>query len=79
MTFVKGDFNYDGNVDFNDLAMLAQRYNTTLSPPPAPAPALSPTASKSPGTARLFNSVVPVRAPAPTTRAAQKAAEMRVI
>jgi hypothetical protein len=25
--------NYDGNVDFNDLVILAQRYNTTLATP----------------------------------------------
>jgi hypothetical protein len=43
-TFGQGDFNYDGKVDFNDLVILAQRYNTSLpsattqslTPPPAP-------------------------------------------
>jgi len=39
-----GDFNGDGNVDFNDLAMLAQRYNTTLT---APAESARPTSAAS--------------------------------
>jgi hypothetical protein len=47
MTFDKGHFDYDGNVDFNDLAILAQRYNTSL-PSSEPAPA------------RLFNSTSPI-------------------
>ena len=34
-TFVKGDFNYDGKVDFQDLVAMAQNYGTAL---PSPAP-----------------------------------------
>jgi len=32
-TFEEGDFNFDGDVDFNDLVVLAQRYNTALTAP----------------------------------------------
>jgi hypothetical protein len=31
-----GDFNYDGNVDFNDLVGLAQNYNAALPAEPIP-------------------------------------------
>ena len=31
-----GDFNYDGNTDFLDLAKLAQNYNTALGAPAVP-------------------------------------------
>jgi hypothetical protein len=41
MTFDEGDFNYDGNVDFNDMVLLAQRYNTALAAPPAAAPVVA--------------------------------------
>jgi hypothetical protein len=47
-TFSTADFNYDGNVNFNDLVLLAQRYNTSLPPipaPPAPSARVSQTVS----------------------------------
>ena len=39
-TFVKGDFNYDGKVDFQDLVAMAQNYGTAL-PSPAPGGSLT--------------------------------------
>jgi hypothetical protein len=75
-TYAQGDFNYDGNVDFLDLAMLAQRYNTALPAAasvaasvvaaPVAAPAHSATAATTDRKKQkpIF-SVIPVTRPAP--------------
>jgi hypothetical protein len=41
-TFSQGDFNYDGNVDQADLAILSAKWNTTLPPYVEPVPIQSP-------------------------------------
>jgi hypothetical protein len=48
MTYGDGDFNYDGSVDFNDMVLLAQRYNTALAAPPVAAPVFSASRIKPP-------------------------------
>ena len=47
-----GDFNFDGVVDFSDLVLLAQRYNTALPPPVLPASRLPVVATPLPEVAR---------------------------
>jgi hypothetical protein len=75
MTWATGDFTADGNVDFNDLVLLSQHYNTTLPDPgsslvldPAPPLALATAPKKS--NASLFNTTVPIAPPRPAYRPA---------
>jgi hypothetical protein len=53
-TFSQGNFNYDpdGNVDFNDLVLLAQRYNTVLPSALVAAGSVAPSASVTASPAR---------------------------
>jgi hypothetical protein len=78
-TFAHGDFNYDTKVDFNDLVILAQRYNTTLATPATPLSASEEVAgvlgaySAKTNDEKVIFSTTPVRKPAAKKQAPVRA------
>jgi hypothetical protein len=77
-TFPEGDFDYDGSVNFTDLVILAQRYNTTLDSLPVLAPAMAMRTGAAPAATAAKPSVLRGGSPAEpvfsTTRVTRPAA-----